>query len=156
MARLSLIAADRRVILGSIVALGSAFGYGGNSVMAKWLVEDYAPPLVVSTFSLLFGTVIMLAMVGRESVSSFKLSARTHIIIFLTGASTTAAITSFYFALQRAPVVVVSPIASTTPVVTLVLAHLFLQRLEKVTLRMVAGTMLVVTGVVLVIMGRLV
>ena len=155
MARLSLIAADRRVILGSMIGLGSALGYGGNSVMAKWLVDDYAPPLVVSTFSLLFGMLIMLAMVGRDAASSFKLSPRTHLAIFLTGASTTAAITSFYFALQRSPVVVVSPIASTTPLVTLVLVHLFLQRMERVTLRMAAGTVLVVVGVILVIMGRL-
>ena len=48
---------------------------------------------------------------------------------------------------------VVTPLASLNPLVTLTLAHLFLQRLERVTARMVGGTVMAVGGVVLVVVG---
>ena len=60
---------------------------------------------------------------------------------------------AWYFAVQRADVVVISPIVSSSPLVTLLLAHLFLARLERVTRRLAAGAVLTVTGVLLVVWG---
>jgi len=54
---------------------------------------------------------------------------------------------------QRADVVVISPIVSSSPLVTLLLAHVFLTRLERVTRRLVFGAMLTVCGVLLVVLG---
>lgn len=64
-----------------------------------------------------------------------------------------SAITFLTLAVNRAPVAVVTPLASLNPLVTLTLAHLFLQRLERVTVRVVGGTAMAVVGVVLVVVG---
>lgn len=52
-----------------------------------------------------------------------------------------------YFALSKAPLVMVSPIFAINPLITLLLAHIFLNKLEKITTRTVLGTILVVSGV---------
>ena len=60
---------------------------------------------------------------------------------------------SLFQALSRAPVTVVSPIYAFNPVITLILAHLFLKRLEVLDFLLAAGTMISVVGVILVILG---
>ena len=59
-----------------------------------------------------------------------------------------------FWALTEAPVVVVSPITGINPLVAILLAHVFLQRLEHVTKRTIVGGILVVAGVALVAIGR--
>ena len=63
------------------------------------------------------------------------------------------AVASLFQVLSRAPVTVLSPIYALTPVITLILAHTFLRRLESIDLLLVAGTILSVVGVILVIIG---
>ena len=75
------------------------------------------------------------------------------VYVALSGLAAAPAIISLNYALQRADVVIVSPIASISPLVTLLLAHVFLSRLERVTKRVLVGTMLTVLGVVLAIFG---
>ena len=63
------------------------------------------------------------------------------------------AVASLFQALSRAPVTVVSPIYACTPLVTLVLARIFLRRLEAIDFLLVTGTGLSVFGVIMVILG---
>ncbi len=49
---------------------------------------------------------------------------------------------------------VISPIVSANPLVTLLLAQLFLSRLEELTRSLFIGTGVVVVGVALVVVGR--
>ena len=74
--------------------------------------------------------------------------------VALAGLSSGVAVIALYFAVQRADVVVVSPIVSSSPLITLFLAHFFLAKLERVTPRLVAGTLLAIVGVVLVVLGN--
>ena len=71
----------------------------------------------------------------------------------LSGLASAVAVISLYFALERADVVIVVPISSANPLVTLLIARLFLERLEEVTRWVLVGTVLVVMGVALVIWG---
>ena len=71
----------------------------------------------------------------------------------LSGLAAAAAVICLYYALQRAEVVVVSPIVSTNPLMTLLLAQVFIARLENITKRVLLGTTLAVMGVLLVIIG---
>jgi|TARA_B100000508_G_scaffold87642_1_gene68236 drug/metabolite transporter (DMT)-like permease len=73
--------------------------------------------------------------------------------VALAGIASGVAVISWYFAVQRADVVVISPIVSSSPLVTLFLAHLFLTRLERVTRRLVFGALLTVAGVGFVVVG---
>ena len=71
----------------------------------------------------------------------------------LAGVSQGLAVAFLFQALSRAPVTVVSPINASSPLITLVLAHIFLQRLEHISPMLVFGTLLSVAGVVLVVVG---
>ena len=56
--------------------------------------------------------------------------------------------------LAMAPVILASPIVATYPLIAMILAQIFLQRLERVTLRMVLGAILVAVGISFVVLGR--
>ncbi len=144
---------NRKAWTGYAFALGAAMCFGGSNVLAKSLIGQYAPPLVIACFSLLFGTAALLPFVGRGLVAGLSVPRVQVGMILFSGVIAAGAVISLYFSLSRAPVVVVSPIAATNPFITLVLAHLFLQHMERVTLRVVMGTLLVVAGVGLVILG---
>jgi drug/metabolite transporter (DMT)-like permease len=59
-----------------------------------------------------------------------------------------------YTALSKAPVTLASPIVTAYPLIAMTLTHIFLQRLERVTARMVLGAILVAIGITFVILGR--
>ena len=122
-------------------------------MLAKRLMEEYAPPLVVTTVSLLFGTLVMLTLAGRDMTGAFRLSIKPLVALALAGISAGGAVIVLYIAVNRAPVSVVYPVAGINPLINLILVHLFLQRLERITLRVVGGTVLVVAGVILVVLG---
>ena len=73
--------------------------------------------------------------------------------IGVSGLSTTASIVSQLFAVQRADVVIVAPLLATFPLWTLLLAHIFIARMEQITLRLVIGTIVTVAGVIAVALG---
>ena len=50
--------------------------------------------------------------------------------------------------------VLVTPIVAVSPLVTLILAAIFLRQVERVTIRVVLGSCLVISGVILVILGN--
>lgn len=67
------------------------------------------------------------------------------------GITSTAGIGTYFLALEVAPVVLVVPLLQTSPLIVVVLSAVFLpQRLERVTWRLVAGALVVVTGAMLV------
>ena len=71
----------------------------------------------------------------------------------LAGVFQGLAVASLFQALSRAPVTVVSPIYALQPLITLVLAHIFLRRLEAIDWLLAIGTAVSVVGVILVILG---
>jgi drug/metabolite transporter (DMT)-like permease len=147
---------DRKSLLGYMMALVAAASYGGTNVLAKELTEDYGSPLMITAFSLLFGIVLLWPLAGRDALAGLRASRgdRTFVMYAaLSGLAAAAAVISLYYALQRADVVVVSPIVSSNPLVTLLLAKLFIARLENITRQVVLGAAVTVTGVLLVVIG---
>ena len=120
--------------LGYLSALVAAMAYGVTQVLGKKLVTDFANPLVTATFTVLFGTLILSMFVGRQMPGEVKAAPRRSLLfIVLAGITSSAGLALMYAALTRAPVVVVSPIASLNPLMAIVLAHLFLKRMERIT-----------------------
>ncbi len=72
----------------------------------------------------------------------------------ISGVAETMAILLLFFALAAGPVVVVSPIAATSPVWTVILASILLRKVERTNPAVVVGTLLVVAGAVFVTLGR--
>ncbi len=148
--------AGRMAPLGYLMALAAAACYGGTNVFAKELTEEYGSPLMVSAISLLFGIALLWPLAGREAVLSLRRSKNDPKFVLYAGLSGLAAATGvifLFYALQRADVAVVSPIVAANPMVTLLLAQIFISRLEDVTRWLYLGTAVTVTGVALVVLG---
>lgn len=140
--------------LGYLLALGAAASFASRDVISRHVVSGIAPPVVTAAFALAFGGCLLLAITHRDVLRSFRHVPPRYIIICgLAGVCQGLAVASLFEALGRAPVTVVSPINACNPLITLLLAHLFLRRLESINLMLVAGTLLSVGGVVMVIIG---
>ena len=147
---------DRRALIGYLLAVVAAASYGGTNVIAKELTEAYGSPLMVSGFSLVFGFLLLLPLAGRDALVDVRAARSDPGLVFFAGMSGLAAggaVISLYYALQRADVVVVSPLVATSPLITLLLAHLFISRLERITREVAVGTTLTVLGVIVVVLG---
>jgi len=154
---------DKIFVLGYLMALGAGASYGATNVMAKQTLEVFDSPLVITTLSMVVGIVVLAPLVGvstaqsgvhRETGQGVSKNLWSLRWVALAGIASGIAVISLYFAVQRTDVVVISPIVSSSPLITLLLSHLFLARLEQVTRRLVFGAMLTVGGVVLVVLGN--
>ena len=140
--------------LGYLLALGAAASFAGRDVISRHVVGSIAPPMVTAAFALTIGSVLLFLLTYRDVINSFRrLPGRYLGICCLAGAFQGLAVASLFQALSLAPVTVVSPISASNPLITLLLAHIFLQRLERITPLLVVGTLLSVGGVVLVVLG---
>jgi drug/metabolite transporter (DMT)-like permease len=147
---------DRRSLVGYLLALAAAVSYGGATVMAKELTLAYGSPLMVSGFGLLFGLALLSPLAGRQTVHDLRASRpNPGFVVYagLSGLASAAAVISLYYAVQRGDVVVVAPVVAINPLMTLLLAHLFIARLENITRQLVVGTALTVIGVLIVVAG---
>ncbi len=145
--------AQRPVAMGMISSGLAAVCYGSSQFLARKLVTEQAPPFVVATYALMAGMVILAVVTHRGIIKDRRAPRRAFLLMVLAGLATSAGVTFNLLALSRAPVVIVAPVSSITPLVSLALAHIFLQRLERVTLRIWLGAALVVAGVVIIAVG---
>ena len=140
--------------LGYLLALGGAATFATRDVISRHVVSTISDPLVTSGLALAVGGAILTVLLHRQVIISIRTLPRNYLLICaLAGLFQGLAVASLFQALSRAPVTVVSPIYACTPVITLILAHTFLRRMETIDFLLVAGTMLSVVGVILVIFG---
>ena len=147
---------DRRYLIGCVAGLTAGAATGGATVLAKQAVSVYDSPLVISTLGMLAAMLIVLPVVSVIAARSPAVRAfdwRSMGFIIISGLSTTISIIAQLFAVQRADVVVVAPILATFPLWTLLLAHIFISRLEQITLRLTIGAVVGVVGVIAVAIG---
>ena len=86
---------------------------------------------------------------GRHQ--SFKLTRRSASWLFPASLFNTAAMLSVFYALSRGKVVIVEPLVSSNPVLTLLFTGIFLKDLEALSLRIAIGAFLTVVGTILVV-----
>ena len=140
--------------LGYVLALFGAATFASRDVISRHVVSGIVDPLLTAGLALAVGAVILTALLHRQVVNSIQtLPGKYLLICALAGLFQGLAVASLFQALSRAPVTVVSPIYACTPLITLVLARIFLRRLEVIDWLFVAGTGLSVGGVILVIFG---
>ena len=144
----------RRLLLGYSAALGAAFSYGSGALVARKIVDDYSSPMVGTAFSMLLGTMIVGALFHRHFLADVRSAPRrAWVFVVLAGCASTWGVSFWFLAFTKAPVVLVAPLVGTSPLVSILLAHLFLQRLERVTWRVVLGALVVGVGVGLIAVG---
>ena len=149
--------ADRRYLLGYLVALSAGTVYGMVNIFVKKANESVDSPLLVTSISLLLGISLLAPLVAPRTVKEVRNTSdlrRTLVFVVLAGLAAGVGVNSLYFALLTGDVVIVTPIVSIAPLVTVLIAHLFYARQENVTPRLAGGTALAVAGVVLVSLAR--
>ena len=145
----------RRNIIGIALGLGAGLAYGVSSVFIRQGVVGMAPPLVGAAIALLSGT-LGLAIVGTRNLNRANLVQNKKPIVFLliSGVAASLGIMSSFFAFSMAPVVITSPLQSTSPLFTLLWSYLFIGHMARITPRLILGSFLVVCGVILITLGR--
>ena len=144
----------RDAIIGRALGLGSGLAYGISAVLIRKGVGNIAPPLVGATVSMFAGTVGLLILGGSGIKASLAESRKGIISFVFSGLAAAGGVACNYLALSMAPVVVVSPLASINPLFTLLWSWLFLGHLEKITMRLLLGSVLIVGGTILITLGR--
>ena len=90
----------------------------------------------------------------RGGKGAFKLTRRSAAWLFTAGLFNTAAMLSVFYALSYGKVVIVEPLVSSNPVLTLLFTAIFLRDLEAINLRVIIGALLTVVGTILVVMAK--
>ncbi len=142
-------APSRRVVIAGVVyALAAAIAYGMSQVITRHTVSSMAPPLVGSFIALAWGTLGFSVLSVRGFASRTPNFWRGAGFFVGAGVFSATGVLLMFQALGRGDVVLVSPVLATNPLFTLVMAALLLRGVEQITPRVVAGTCLVVLGVV--------
>ena len=145
----------RQLLLGYAASVGAALSFALGALVVRKAVTDFTTPLVTIAYSMLLACAIMVALAGKGTVAEMAKASRTGwALAAAAGTISAAAAISYYFALDFAPVVLVSPVSGTAPLFAMLFTIVFLKRLESVTPRMIAGCVLVVAGVALIAVGR--
>ena len=144
----------RRVAIGLLCAVAGAAAYGTGHAIARHVVTRVAPAPVTATYTLFFGMLFLLVISVPHLKRDLRAPRSALIMMILAGVCSSFGIFLMYTALARAPVMLASPIVATYPLIAMTFTHIFLQRLERVTLRMVLGAILVAVGITFVVLGQ--
>ena len=145
----------RQLLLGYAASVGAALSFALGALVVRKAVTDFTTPLVTVAYSMLVACAVLAVLAGRGAVAEMARAPRVGwALAVAAGTISSAAAISYYFALNFAPVVLVSPVSGTAPLFAMLFTIIFLKRLESVTPRMIAGCVLVVAGVALIAMGR--
>lgn len=141
------------IAMGLLSALGGAIGYGASHALARHVTASTPAP-VTATYALFFGVLAMLALSLRRLPADLRAGRGALARMAAAGVCSSFGVFFMYTALARAPVVLVSPLVALYPLMAMGLTHAFLQRLDRITVRMVIGGALAALGVALVVVGR--
>ena len=140
----------RRIDLIYPVMASFSFAISSNLRKLGLLAEDI--PLmaaaVTATTALLFVLTVLRIQGGRQAIS---LSRQSFGWFFVSGLFNTAAMLFVFYALSFGKVVIVEPLISVNPVISIFLSTIFLRDLEVITLRVMMGAACTVMGSILVI-----
>jgi drug/metabolite transporter (DMT)-like permease len=141
------------MIIGALLALGAATAYGVNAILVKEGIQRFGVALPGLVVALVVGlaSMVPLALRSRPSV---RPPAGAVVFLVLSGFCASIGIGSYFLALAILPVSVVAPISNAYPLVTLLIARVFLKRSERVTWRIGLGAACVVAGVALIALNR--
>ena len=138
------------ILRGYVLAISAAIAYAASAVVAREGVSEFDAPLVGTTIALAFATLGFIAIAMRNMSAPVRDFRRGALFFGLAGIFSATGVSGMFLAVERAEVVIVSPVSSTYPLFTLLFAAILLRGLERITWRLVAGGVLVFAGVVLI------
>lgn len=139
---------------GALYAIIATIMWSGNFIVARGMI-DYVPPITLGLFRWLSAAIILLPFCYKELAAAWP-TIKKHWYFYVS--SSLAGVSLFtlilYFAALTTSVLNMTLIATSTPVITIILARLFLG--EKFTLNRVIGIVIAVAGItILATRGRI-
>jgi uncharacterized membrane protein len=135
--------------------LVGAMAFGASAILRKAGLDYVGIPVMaaaVTAGSAAVFSFILLQIQGGKV--AFKLTRTSAAWLFSAGLINTAAMLSVFYALSHGKVVIVEPLVSSNPVLTLLFTAIFLRDLEAVNPRVIIGALLTVAGTILVVTAK--
>jgi drug/metabolite transporter, DME family len=131
----------------------AAICYSTNPVMVKLGLRSSNEPLLGAAIGMTASTIVYLVyFLGAGRIRElFAVPQWVGWYFAASGLCSTLGVMSFFASLQYIPASVVAPLTGAAPLVTLTLSHFLLKEMEQVTRADVAGTVLIVAGIVLLL-----
>ena len=131
----------------------AALCYSTNPVMVKLGLRSSNEPLLGAAIGMTASTIVYLVyFLGAGRIRElFAVPQWVGWYFAASGLCSTLGVMSFFASLQYIPASVVAPLTGAAPLVTLTLSHFLLKEMEQVTRADVAGTVLIVAGIVLLL-----
>jgi len=138
-----------------VYPLVGAMAFGASTILRKAGLGFVESPLLAAAVTAGSAAIFSFTLLQiRGGKQAFKLSRRSAAWLFAAGFINTAAMLSVFYALSHGKVVIVEPLVSSNPVLTLLLTAIFLRDVEVLTPRVLMGALLTVIGTILVVTVR--
>ena len=134
-----------------IIPIGSAFFYAASSAVRKTglnILPESVLGAVVGALTGLIAYPVILRLLGRHG--EFKPNKKSIPYLVSGGIATSIAWIGMFYATQQGSIGVVSAIIGANPLFGLILSAILLKDAEKISLRVVLGSILIVIGVALI------
>ncbi len=140
--------------IGYLFGLAAGVCYGVWGVIAKTALSNYdIPPLLFAAAAFAFGTAMFTPVLAYGIPKAVNASKSALALFAVSGLASGVAIVALSFAVDSGDITVVTPIVAVNPLIVLLLVRIFMERLEKVSLPLVMGCLLVVGGTIMVVVG---
>jgi uncharacterized membrane protein len=138
-----------------IYPLVGAMAFGASANLRKAGLNFINIPVMAAAVTAGSAAIFSFALLQfRGGKEAFKLTRRSATWLFTAGVFNTAAMLSVFYALSYGKVVIVEPLVSANPVLTLLFTAIFLRDLEAINARVIIGALLTVTGTILVVTAK--
>jgi drug/metabolite transporter (DMT)-like permease len=136
--------------LGSLILLSTPFLWSAHSLMGKKITEKYNPFLVVAYIAMLGGLCLIPFSLAENSFHQiFTMNLNSWLaIIYLASTCSLLSYYIWFYAMKKIGATVTSSFLFAEPLITMLLAVTLIQ--EKLTLPIIAGGLLIFTGVYLI------
>jgi len=135
-----------------IYPLIGAIAFGASAILRKAGLGFINIPLLAAAVTAGSAAIFSFTLLQFQGGKvAFKLAGKSAPWLFAAGFFNTAAMLSVFYALSHGKVVIVEPLVSSNPVLTLLFTAIFLRDLENLGSRVIAGALLTVTGTILVV-----
>ncbi|HTF92402.1 MAG TPA: EamA family transporter [Verrucomicrobiae bacterium] len=132
-----------------------ALAFRASSILRKAGLEYVAIPVLAGAVTAGTAAIFSFALLQfRGGKEALKLTRQSAAWLFPAALFNTAATLSVFYALSPGKVVIVEPLVSSNPVLTLFFTAIFLRDLEAVNLRVIGGALLTVMGTILVVLAK--
>jgi uncharacterized membrane protein len=138
---------------GQFFALGAAISWTIAPILTKEFVLESPSPIFTSFVSTALGAAVYFMLLSVTDRSKLKLNLKREsatIFFIFSGVLSSLAILCNVAALSLAPVSVVVPLTSTSPLFTVTFSLIFLRGYERITPRVLLATALIFVGSILI------